>query len=89
MNSIHAPSNAASLVSESMDRKLRPGRRLGVRFHLIMCKHCARYKRQLNLTRRLITSESSFRTDHPGTTIDERAKKRLQQVIDENRRDKE
>jgi hypothetical protein len=89
MNSIHAPSNLARLVLESMDRKLSPGRRLRVRFYLIMCKHCARYKQQLNPLRRLIRSESSSRTDPPGTSMDERAKKRLQQVIDENRRDKE
>lgn len=39
------------LVSESMDRSLPLGKRIGVRLHLLICKFCARYERQLLLIR--------------------------------------
>lgn len=39
------------LISESMDHTLPPGKRIGVRIHLLICLFCARYKRQLFLIR--------------------------------------
>ena len=41
----------SQLVSESMDRKLPLYRRLGIRFHLMMCKLCTRYEKQLQFIR--------------------------------------
>ena len=38
---------AAWLISESMDRDLPFMQRIGIRAHLLMCKHCTRYRRQL------------------------------------------
>lgn len=38
---------AAWLISESMDRDLPFLQRIGIRAHLLMCKHCTRYRRQL------------------------------------------
>jgi hypothetical protein len=35
------------LLSEAMDRSLPLGKRIGVRLHLLICKFCARYERQL------------------------------------------
>ena len=34
------------LVSESLDRKLSPWQRIQVRLHLLMCRLCARFRRQ-------------------------------------------
>ena len=49
------------LISESMDHSLPFGKRVGVRLHLLICKFCARYERQLLLiretVRRLVTTE--------------------------------
>ncbi|HEX9205576.1 MAG TPA: hypothetical protein VF853_06580 [Candidatus Deferrimicrobiaceae bacterium] len=39
------------LVSESMDRTLPLGKRVGVRLHLLVCRFCERYRRQLLLLR--------------------------------------
>lgn len=39
------------LISESMDRTLPVGKRIGVRLHLLICRFCARYERQLLLIR--------------------------------------
>jgi len=39
------------LISDSMDRSLPLGKRIGVRLHLMICRFCARYERQLLLIR--------------------------------------
>ena len=43
--------DVTKLVSESMDRTLPLGKRVGVRLHLLICKLCRRYERQLLLIR--------------------------------------
>jgi hypothetical protein len=43
--------DVTKLVSESMDHTLPLGKRIGVRLHLIICKFCTRYARQLLLIR--------------------------------------
>ena len=60
--------DVTKLVSEAMDRSLPLGKRIGVRLHLLICKFCARYERQLHLIREtarrlaatLETPEGSF-----------------------------
>ena len=42
------------LISESMDRSLPLRKRIGVRFHLLICQFCARYERQLALIRETV-----------------------------------
>lgn len=38
---------ATRLISESLDRKLPLGRPIGLRIHLLMCKLCPRFLRQM------------------------------------------
>lgn len=40
------------LVSESLDHKLPLYRQLGMRIHLLMCKFCSRYQKQLLFLRK-------------------------------------
>jgi hypothetical protein len=42
------------LVSKSMDRKLPLIQKMGIRFHLMMCRLCSNYRRQLIFMRRLL-----------------------------------
>ena len=44
-------------VSWSMDAKLPWRHRLAIRIHLMMCRYCARFRRQLALLRRLSRSQ--------------------------------
>lgn len=37
------------LISQSMDRRLPWHIRMGIKFHLMMCKLCLRYQQQLKL----------------------------------------
>ncbi len=46
--------DVTQLLSESMDASLPIGKRIGVRLHLLICKFCLRYKRQLLLIRETV-----------------------------------
>ncbi|MCP3898481.1 MAG: zf-HC2 domain-containing protein [Desulfobacteraceae bacterium] len=39
--------DVSSLISRSLDKKLPLSTRLGIKFHLMMCKLCRRYEKQL------------------------------------------
>ena len=45
------------MVSESMDRKLSIHRRLLIATHLLMCKYCNRFKKQLQILRHAVGLE--------------------------------
>ena len=49
----------ARLVSEGLDRELPLRRRIGLRFHLMMCSACARYRRQIEALERIIVRHFS------------------------------
>lgn len=42
------------MISESLDRELPFYQRIGIRMHLLMCKLCSRYQRQLLFLRKII-----------------------------------
>jgi len=68
------------LISESMDRSLPLRKRIGMRVHLLICKFCARYERQLlqirDLVRQLVAAEESP-GDPYGETLSEEARERI------------
>jgi len=47
------------MVSGSMDRKLPFYQRMGIRMHLLMCKLCSRYRRQLLFLRETIRLQAA------------------------------
>jgi hypothetical protein len=72
------------LLSESMDHSLPFGKRIGVRVHLLMCKFCARYERQLLLiretVRRLAATEE--KPEEPtGEILSGEAKERIRKSL--------
>jgi hypothetical protein len=42
---------ATRLQSEALDRRLGPGRRIGLSIHLVLCKWCRRYGKQIGVLR--------------------------------------
>ncbi len=44
----------SQLVSESLDRKLSWQQRLAVRVHLLMCRFCSRFRRQMLFLREAV-----------------------------------
>ena len=45
---------ATRLVSEGLDRELPFWRRMGLRLHVVMCRGCSRYTRQITALDRLV-----------------------------------
>lgn len=76
--------DVTQLLSQSMDHSLPLGKRIGVWLHLLMCKFCVRYERQLLLiretVRRLVTTEEKP-GEPPGETLSEEAKERIQKAL--------
>jgi hypothetical protein len=72
------------LISESMDHSLPLGTRVGVRLHLLICKFCARYERQLLLIRETVWRLAAME-DAYGSPIEERlsegAKERIRSSL--------
>lgn len=48
-------------ISESMDRQLPLSQRMGIRFHLMMCKLCTRYQKQLLFIRETLRYDADSR----------------------------
>ncbi len=74
------------LVSESLDRDLPWYRRLGVWFHLMMCKYCSRYSRQLHALRHLLhcAAEKERAPDYePPEKLPDAASERIKRLLDE------
>ena len=76
--------DVTQLLSESMDTSLPIGKRVGMRLHLLMCKFCARYERQLLLiretVRRIVASEEKP-GESPGETLSEESKERIRKSL--------
>ena len=76
--------DVTQLISESMDTSLPIGKRIGVRVHLLMCKFCSRYERQLLLIRetvRRIAATEEKPGEPPGETLSEEAKERIRNSL--------
>jgi len=72
------------LISESMDHSLPLGKRIGVRLHLLICKFCARYERQLILIRetfRRLAATVESPGGSFGETLSEEAKGRIKKTL--------
>lgn len=66
------------LVSDSMDRNLPLKHRLGIRFHLMMCRYCSRFAKQLKKMRRMIRRETPP-TAPPRKSLSDEQKQRLKE----------
>lgn len=76
--------DVTKLLSESMDHSLPLGKRIGVRLHLIICKWCARYERQLLLIRETamrLAATVGAPGESFGDTLSEEARERIRQFI--------
>ena len=59
----------SQIVSESMDRNLPIHQRVLIWLHLMMCKYCARFKRQLLLLREVCRSEEIMPAESDDTPV--------------------
>ena len=76
--------DVTQLLSESMDHSLPLVKRIGVRLHLLMCRFCARYERQLLLIRetvRQIVGAEDRHGEPPRDTLSREAKERIRDSL--------
>jgi len=76
--------DATRLISESMDVSLPIGKRIGMRLHLLMCRFCSRYERQLLLIReavRRIVATEGKPGEPSGELLSEEAKERIRESL--------
>lgn len=74
---------ATHLQSAALDRRLRPGQRIGLHIHLFLCKWCRRYGKQLGFLRSAARQHADHESSLPlrslGPEARERIKRRLQE----------
>ncbi len=77
----------SDLLSTSLDTRLPVSRRIGLRFHLLLCKMCSRYQQQLKFLHRAATmyTERAPRPGDAGVVLTADAAQRLTQKIRESR----
>ncbi len=75
-----------ALISRSMDERLGFWERFGYKLHLLYCRACRRYRKQLVTLRAVIRAAASDATESaaaPGATLSPDARKRIQDAIQE------
>ncbi len=70
------------MVSESLDRKLPLHQRMGIRIHLLMCKVCSRYRKQLLILREVMRLQEKYVEDtKPSPTLRPEARERIRRFL--------
>ena len=74
----------SALVSESLDRQLNLKERIGIHLHLMICRMCARYHRQIQFlsasARRVLQNPRS--PFHARSSLSTEAQARIEAAID-------
>ena len=79
--------DVSRLVSDSMERQLPLGQRMQVRMHLMLCRLCAGFARQIRLLRRAAKQDSERSAadlSTPGATLSEEARERIKAALRES-----
>jgi len=71
----------SELVSQSLDRKLSLSERLRMRLHLMMCRMCTNYQRQLQFVRHAVRQLDQHA---PPTPLPDDAKERIKKRIEQS-----
>jgi hypothetical protein len=71
------------LVSESVDRKIPTHRRLGVKIHLLMCRFCSRYSKQIRLLGEIVRLYAESVPDRAHGALSSHARQRIKSAINE------
>lgn len=75
---------ATQLISESLDRELPFRQRTALRWHVFMCKFCARYRRQLRFLREVMRRYSEEVDEErlfPDLTLPAGARERMKHLL--------
>ena len=73
--------SATRLQSETLDHRLKFSQRLGLRIHLILCRWCRRYARQLGFLRK--AAKHCNDPHSPAQPLRPEARERIKQAVRE------
>ncbi len=73
---------ATRLQSEAMDRQLPFLHRLGLRVHLLLCKWCRRYGKQLSFLRGAAQDCAEHDLGTPPVTLSSEARERIKRALE-------
>lgn len=82
--------NATKLLSESLERPLPLSHRMGLKMHLLMCRFCARFEKQIkfmrNITRRHEKQRLEEDTPSPDSpSLSPEARERMKKALREDK----
>jgi len=70
------------MISDSLDQRLPFYQRLGIRFHLLMCKLCRRYEKQLFFIKQILRETKPAQQAHSDfSTLSVSGRKRIKKEI--------
>jgi hypothetical protein len=72
---------ASRLQSEALDHSLTPVQRFGLRVHLILCKWCRRYGKQIRFLRHATHEHPELVTEASPSTLSPEARQRLKRAL--------
>ena len=74
--------DVSARISWSLDEPLPWHQRLAVEFHLLMCRYCARFRRQLRLLRKVSAQIDTDLADcDPAEGLSEECKNRIKEAL--------
>jgi hypothetical protein len=76
---------AARLQSEALDHPLGLGQRIGLRIHLVLCKWCRRYGKQIGFLRSTAHRHEEHEQCFPPQTLPPEARERLKRRLQEEK----
>ena len=73
---------ATELMSQSLDRKLTFGQKIGLKIHLSMCKLCSRHKKQMSFLQQLFSRNAEESADlHQSLNLSDEKKEEIKENI--------
>jgi len=72
---------AARLQSEALDHELSFRRRLGLRIHLVLCKWCRRYGKQITFIHNAVHSHPDKMAESVSPQLSNEARERIRQKL--------
>lgn len=73
--------DAIRLQSDALDRPLSVSQRVGLRLHLLLCKWCRRYGRQLRFLRAAVQGQPDKLCQHEAQGLSPEARARLKRAL--------
>ena len=76
---------ASRLQSDALDRPLSRFQRLGLRIHLVLCRWCRRYGKQIRLVRQAVRDQPEGMNEASTQTLAPQVRERIKRILrDEN-----